>query len=258
MERSKIKNVVLISLTLLSAVNGLAQTAEITIQKNKYKLSQLCFDNGFIRHRIIPEIRKSVVETQKINLENGESFYRNDFISHQIRFYNRDSSKFEISEISQCEDEKILNFISSPTVQEVEPTAAEAVVYGNLLNNDINDIFLLDWKKYGTFENYLRYQGEDDRLSMSKDFSLKSQSIDWSNYDHWKEFSTIYRGGDRSGGGSDDITVRFNLDHESLKRMSKEKTGVNKLLGIRSIYDRVVKEGIKLPKSLMWIKDKSE
>lgn len=248
----------LYAITLFSSLNSFGLSPKINIGESQFEMTSLCFENGFIRLINNPFISKPVVERKRIDLENGEFFIENAFTSQQVNFYNRETKKYEIHEFAQCEKNLIHQFASTPIVKSYIPSAAEAVIYGNLVNHGINDVFQLDWRRYGSLRNYIRYFGEDDFLTMNKDFSDKSASVDWSNFSHWKDFSSTFRGGDRSGGGSDDITVRFRIDSSSLLRMSKEEKGLNKFLGTQSTYDRVIKVKKRLPKALMYIKDKSK
>lgn len=248
----------LYAITLFSSLNSFGLSPKINIGENQFEMTSLCFENGFIRLINNPFISKPVVERKRIDLENGEFFIENAFTSQQVNFYNRETKKYEIHEFAQCEKNLIHQFASTPIVKSYTPSAAEAVIYGNLVNHGINDVFQLDWKRYGSLGNYIRYHGEDDRLSMNRDFTVKSASVDWSNFEHWKDFSTIYRGGDRSGGGSDDIAVRFNIDYNKLLRIYKEKRGLSKLFDFETIYEKVIINKKRLPKALMYIKDKSK
>ncbi len=254
MKNQLVKSFTCLSMTCAS-LQSLALEPKVTIGFGEYNISTVCFDSGIIRLKNNFLINRPVVETIKFKLENGETFYKTDFTSQKIRFYNRETKNYENHFIAECSDQLVSEFISKPIVKEVEPSTAQAVIYGNLLNNNINDIFQVEWKRYGSMDNYIRYHGEEDRLYMSKDFSVKSSDVDWSRYDHWRDFSTIYRGGDRSGGGSDDITISFKFDYESLGRLSKKNNKINEWFGFTNTYERVIFERKSLPKSLMFIKD---
>jgi len=232
-----------------------AQPAKIDFNGTKKEINKLCFDNGHVR-----EINDSLALTavpvlKKVNLDLGhkESFKTNEFIQSKYRYYNRDTKKFEIAQIKKC-DLSVMS--SAEPIEEIEKaaTTGEAIVYGNLKNHGINDIFNENWKKFKSFENYLKRNGEEARISLEENLSEKIEEVDLKSYAEWDDFSKKYIGGEQTGGGTGKIRISLKYTTQELLRAKKNKNSLGRLLKIDTTYENVVLKKEALPRSKMFIK----
>ncbi|EQC45409.1 hypothetical protein [Bacteriovorax sp. Seq25_V] len=244
-------------IVLIFSLSIFAVSPKIDLNGASVAIENVCFDNGFIRERSDLAAQNVSPVIKKINLDlgYGEYFQKNEVIQSQIRFYNRDSQKYEIAQIDECKN-SILSKIPNEIVEDREASIAEAIIYGNLKNHGINDTFYENWSLYKDFAGYLNSNGKKSHITLEKNLSEKIESIDPSSYSEWNDFSKKYVGGEQSGGGSGKIRVSLSLDSDFLKRAKKNKDFLNRFLKLDTTYESVILSKDKLPKSQMFIKEK--
>lgn len=244
----------LISSLLLCSLTQ-AQPAKILFNGVKTEIKELCFDRGHIRKidDLSLESAMPVVKKVRLNLGHGEVFERNQFIQSKYRFYNYDTKKFDVAQIKQCGSSLVKD---SKPVNEVDvtATAGEAIVYGNLKNHGINDIFNENWKKYDDFKNYIKRHGEITKVTLSENFSEKIGDIDLTSFSEWNDFSKKYVGGEQSGGGSGRVGFTLRYSSKELLRAKKKKGYLDRLLKLDTTYESVILNNETLPRIKMFVK----
>ncbi len=246
-----------LSIAIIFSTLVFAEVPTIDLNGNPIEIEKLCFDSGYIRE--INDLQalniSPVIKRVNLNLGHGEVFKKNEIIQSQQRFYNRDNQQYEIAQLKECDISVVSDYSG---LEEVERRAstAEAIVYGNLKNYGIDDIFRENWKLYESFEGYLKRGGDKARISLEKNLSFEIQNIDISSYSDWNNFSKKYIGGEQSGGGgSGKIRVSFNMNSGLLVRSRKEKQFLEKVLNLNTTYENVILSKEKLPRAQMFIKE---
>lgn len=243
----------LLSLTFLVS----AQPAKIIFNGEMTEVQKLCFDSGVVRLKEDTKLLNSLPVVTKINLNlgNGEFYSKNKFIQSQIRFYNRDTTKFEIAKINECEIQ--INSALEP-IKEIDQYAStpEAILYGNLKNYGINDTFNEHWGLYQDLNSYLSRSGESTRISLENNFSEKIENLNLTSFHDWNSLSEDYIGGEQSGGGSGKIRVSLKLSSESLLRNYRDKKYLERVLNLNTKYEKIILNKEKLPRSEMFVSEK--
>ncbi|OUR95503.1 hypothetical protein A9Q84_16860 [Halobacteriovorax marinus] len=232
-----------------------AQPAKIQFNGKKVEVNKLCFDSGYVREIVDSNAHSAVAVVKRIQLNLGhqEVFDRNIVLQSSHRFYNRDSKKFEIAHIAECENKIVFNSTAIVAIEK-NATTAEAIVYGNLKNHGINDIFNEKWKIYNNFETYLKRHGEKTRFSLEENFSEKISDVDFSSFSDWNDFSKKYMGGEQSGGGSGRVAVSLKYSSKALLRARKKKMHLDRIFNIDTTYENIILNKSILPRSKMFIK----
>lgn len=229
-----------------------AKEFEISIQNVKYPVSQICFDNGFIRPIQTPATSESVIQLEVLKLPRDRRTYRYRFIPSQGIHYNRDKKRYENYSIDPCSQNLITRDLAlDPKV--MEPSTAEEIFYGNLLNNNINHIVQEDWKKYKGLNDYIRYHGEKEQIKLAYDFEFSYRRSDFSRYEDWKT-NSLSLGGEQSGGGSlSKASLRLNISSEDFKRFNKKRSFLEDFFDVQNTYYRVLEKEEPLPFALMFV-----
>lgn len=232
-----------------------AQPAKINFNGSKIEINKVCYDNGFVRESNDSLALSAVPVLKKVKLDLGhkESFEKNLFIQSKHRFYNRDTKKYEIAKINKC-NISIMSNAEPIVVINKKASAGEAILYGNLKNHGINDIFNEKWRKFNNFETYLRRNGEKARFSLEENLTDKIEDVDLSSFEEWNDFSKKYIGGEQTGGGTGKVRVTLKFSTKELLRARREKSSLNRLFNINTTYENVILKKEALPRSKMFVK----
>lgn len=249
------KSIFISFLTLLSTSLWASDLPTIELPLGEKDVSELCFDSGYIREvnftnkkNVRPILQKTV-----LRFIDGSEYTKNDFISSEYTYYNRETRTFDKTSIDECKDQLIdAPFIISQ--KDKEASKSENVFYGNLKNYGVNDSAMEVWKKWGTLNRYLKYSAEKDRVTLVTNFSELAEQSQLNHFAAWKELSGKVIGGEQSGGGgAGRVRVNMNMAADDLRRVHQGQNGLERLFGMTSLLDGIIFDNKKLHRGKVWV-----
>ncbi len=252
----KISFGILLLTTLTSAHASGDYTPKINLKNNYYRVSELCYEQGFVRPKdeVLGESEYlPTVRLEEIDLGNQRVFKRYLLIAPNYNYYNPISQKYEDYQIKEC-DNFILGAQNKEFIYHRTASPAEAVFYANLINHKIDNSLLEKWPYYqSSLNDYIDSNLESAKVELTTLPAEKELPLQLDNYNTWKSEYDKLIGGEQSGGGSGRVKINLRMSPEDFKRVRAQGSGLENALGLRSIYQKVVNDEVKLPKSKAFI-----
>lgn len=248
-----LKSFLVFSILLTSTYAG--YLPEIEINGDSISVDRLCFDNGFVREKELshPERTRSVLKKTVLEFADGSEFVKNDFIKSEFEYYNPKNKKFEKISINECASSLVDSRFSIKETRR-EASSNESVFYGNLKNYKVNDIALEEWKKWKSYDRYLRYSGEKDRVTLVNNFSELAEQTQLNHYASWRDLSGKVIGGEQSGGGgAGKVRINMNMTAKDVNRQKISPSGLERLFGLSPLLEKVIYDNKKISRARIYV-----
>lgn len=255
-----IKILTYLTLGLLSGITWASDfTPKIEIKGEFYRASELCFEQGYVRSKYSDTFKRAFT-AERLILENGKIFTRYELIPAKFHYYNPILKTYVDYEIEECQSTTIQDKDAKSSQWNTRPAnPAEALFYGNLLNHSIENSILEKWPS--NKQNINQYEAselETARIEFQSVENPQIESNQWQKYEAWLDQTSQLIGGEQSGGGSGRVFVNLRMSASDLRRVRVESSKFENLLGLKSLYKRVIEDEEKLPFSKVSIRRERE
>ncbi len=229
---------------------------KIKMRLTSLRVSELCFEQGYVRardERLAQIEHIPAISVEELLISDQRTFHRYRFIAPTGEYYNPLSKQVETYNIKEC-SEFILNPYNKETILQRKASPAEAVFYSNLLNHNISNSYFESWSnaKEG-LTDYIESELEEAKIELISTRTEMDYPLEFGQYEVWKSQFERVIGGEQSGGGSGKVLINLKMSADDLKRIRKGNSKLEDIFGLKSIYQKVVNDEIKLPKSKIYV-----
>ncbi|PIK15987.1 hypothetical protein [Halobacteriovorax sp. JY17] len=218
-------------------------------------VSELCFDSGYIREKNFTNQKniKPILQKTILKFVDGSEYIKNDFLANEYPYYNPRTQRFEKETLGECTEQLVEKGFEVEHITR-EASIPESIFYGNLKNYGVNDTAMETWKKWGSFNRYIKYAAENDRVKLVPDFSSLSEQSQLNNFIAWRDLSGKVLGGEQSGGGgAGRVRVNMNMTASEVTRINQSPNYLERLFGTTTFFDSVIYDNKKVPRGRIFV-----